>query len=91
MRPISFLLALLLSLTTYAANLAAPFSGSRLNGLTRSSTIFESDSTVDASGNLVDKSGSNYALYSETFSSWTPNVATTVTDNAYRNPVNNNQ
>ena len=84
---LGFLLALCSSGVS-SKDAVAPFSGSRLSGLTRSSTIFESDSTIDASGNLIDKSGSNYLTYSNAFGSWTATRSSILADQ-YRNPVTN--
>lgn len=79
MRLLSFLLALLFSINSYAAGLSAPFSGSKLTGLTRNSTIAEYDSTVrESDGALLDLSGSNYFTYSEQFdnAAWTKSPGT---------------
>lgn len=70
------------------ADFYAPYSGSTFEGLTRASTIFESDSTVDAAGLLVDKSGSNYLTYSEDMTSWTQEGGATTSANTARCPAN---
>lgn len=48
--------------------LEASFNGSRFTGLTRSTTIFESDGRTDENGDLVDISGENQFEYSEDYS-----------------------
>ncbi len=86
---LSFLI-LLLGLPAQASDLFAPFQGSRVSGLTRTSTIFESDGTIDAAGNLLDLSGSNYCLASEQMDLWTlGSVYTAVVANQYRSPIDN--
>lgn len=87
---IAGLFLLLLGLNVQAADLFAPFQGSRLSGLTRSSTIAEYDGTTDASGNLLDLSGSNYCPASEQMDLWgLGSTYVSVVANQYRNPVNN--
>jgi hypothetical protein len=50
----------------------APFTGSRLTGLTRRSTICEYIGVLDSAGNLIDVSGENLFLYSEQFGQSAP-------------------
>jgi len=86
---LSFLI-LLLGLPAQASDLFAPFQGSRVSGLTRSSTIAEYDGTTDAAGNLLDLSGSNYCPASEQMDLWTlGSVYTSVVANQYRSPIDN--
>jgi len=76
----SFIVALLCS--NYGkADYQAGFGGTSFRGLTRSTTIAEYDSTIDAAGNLLDISGSNYLQNSEALSStgWTVDAGATVT------------
>ncbi len=89
MRTFIFSLLLILANIVHAAGLNASFSGSRLSGLTKSSTVAEYDGTVDASANLVDISGSNYALQSEDFSTtWAVNAYAAIVTNSVRSPTN---
>lgn len=83
------LLSVILTTNVSGGDFFAPFSGSRINGLTKSSTIAEYDSTVDvSSGNLIDKSGSNYLTYTDAFGSWTATRSSVLADQ-YRNPRTN--
>ena len=85
MRLLSFLLAFLFSVCSFASGLSAPFNGSRFTGFTQPSTVVEYDSTMDHNVKLVDLSGSNYATYSEDFNSWTK-TNLTVSTNTARDP-----
>ena len=67
--------------------LNASFTGARLSGLTRNSTILEYDGTVSGAGNLIDVGGENLCPYSETFENWTQTRVSTIS-NQYKNPIN---
>lgn len=73
--------------TSLGAGLQVPFSGSSTEGMTRNSTIFETDGTTDASGNLVDISGSNLLLQSEDFSTTWGVSGASALPNTTRNPL----
>lgn len=66
----------------------ASFTGSRIDGLTKQSTIFESYGWTGSSGSLIDVSGSNIVSYSENFDSWTK-TRVTVDSDVQREPLNN--
>jgi hypothetical protein len=62
----------------------ASFSGARLDGLTRPTTVGEwRGDTVDGSGNLLDVSGQNNVKYAD---DWT-SVRSTKSLNSYNNPI----
>lgn len=74
-----------------AEGLTASFQGSRLDGLTRRTTVFEQKSIVDSSNNLIDVSGSNLFTYSEQFdnAAWSRTALTTVSSNVIKSPIDN--
>lgn len=83
MRLFPLLLATLIALPALGGGLRAPFTGARMTGMTRNTTVLEYHGRVDTGGNLIDFSGSNLLTYSEQFDqagTWTVGNSTISAD-----------